>query len=119
LERVVESNLESEFAAAMSRVAAFRETSQLTGIGVNDLFKPITDTHSLSEFRDFLAARYRFKRTRNVVGNSEYTDIEGLTLWRFDSRFPLNNAVRVGFYYDSEWKNIVGFYAGLLGGEYP
>jgi hypothetical protein len=119
LERVAESNLEREFAAAMSKVAALRETDKSMGIGVTDLFKQITDTHSLSEFRDFLAARYKFERTRDVAGNGEYTDIEGLALKRFDRRFPLNNMVRIVFDYDSEWKNIIGFSADLSGGEYP
>jgi ribosome-binding ATPase YchF (GTP1/OBG family) len=107
LEQVVESNFEGEFAAAMSRVAALREANQSIGISVTDLFKEITDRHSLVDFRNFLVSRYQFQRVWTVVGNSEYTDIKGPALTRFDSRFPSNNTVRIGFYYDSEWKNIV------------
>jgi hypothetical protein len=119
LEHVVESNLEHEFAAAMSRVAALRETNQSTAISVNDQFKEITDTYPLSDFRNFIASRYQFTRAWTVAGNTEYADIKGPALTRFDSRFPSNNTVTIGFYYDSEWKNIRSFYAGLLGGEYP
>src|SRR5438034_4020177 len=63
LEHVVEVDLEGEFAAAMSRVAALRETNQSTAISVNDQFKEITDTRPLSDFRNFIVSRYQFKRT--------------------------------------------------------
>jgi hypothetical protein len=119
LEHVVETDLEREFAAAMSRVAAVRESNQSTAISVNDQFKEITDAHPLSDFRNFMASRYQFTRAWTVAGNTEYTDIKGPALTGFDSRFPSNNRVRIGFDYDSEWKNILGFHAGLLGGEYP
>lgn len=107
-------DLEREFAAAMSRVAALRETNRSTAISVDDLFKPITDKHSLLELRDFLAARYQFKRAwMVVVGNSEYTNITGPALKQFDRRFFTHDSVTIGFRYDSDWKTIVGFYAGL------
>jgi hypothetical protein len=118
LERAVEMDIEREFAAAMSRVAALRETNRSTAISVDDLFKPISDKHSLSEFRDFLAGRYQFERVRTVAGNSEHLDIEGPALKQFDSRFLRYDKIRIGFYYDSEWKNVVGFFAGLLSNGY-
>ncbi len=119
LEHVVESNLEREFAAAMSRVAALRETDQSMAITVTELFKDISDRHPLVDFRNFLVSRYQFQRVWTVAGNSEYTNIEGPALTRFDSRFPSNNMVRISFRYDSEWENILTFYGSLFGGEYP
>src|SRR5436309_2758585 len=76
-EHVVESSLDREFAAAMSRVAALRETDRSTAISITELFKELTVKYSLLEFRNFLASRHQFRRTRDVAGNSEYTDIEG------------------------------------------
>ncbi len=74
-EGVVQSDIESEFAAAVSRVAALRETNRSTAIGVTDLFKEITDKHQPAEFQAFLASRYEFVRMEDAVGKVEFTDI--------------------------------------------
>ena len=110
----VHSDIESEFAAAVSRVAALRETNRSTAIVVTDLFKEITDKHQPAEFQAFLASRYKSVRTKDALGSVEFTDIGANSLRKFDSRFLRQDKLRIAFGYSADWKNIVEMHATLL-----
>jgi hypothetical protein len=111
----VHSDIESEFAAAVSRVAALRETNRSTAIVVTDLFKEITDKHQPAEFQVFLASHYKSIRAKDAVGNVEFTDIDANSLRKFDRRFSRQDILRIAFRYNADWKYIET-HVSLLGG---
>jgi hypothetical protein len=110
----MQADIESEFAVAVSRVAALRETNRSTAIGVTDLFKEITDKHQPAEFQAFLASHYKLVRTKDAFGNVEFTNIDTDSLRKFDRRFFRQDTLRIGFRYSADWKSMVATFATLL-----
>jgi hypothetical protein len=110
----MQSDIQNDFAAAVSRVASLRETNRSTAIVVTDQFKQIEDKHSLSEFKDFVASRQKLIRFKDAIGNGEFTDIDANSLRKIDRRFFPQDKRRIGFRYDADWKNIVDLHVTLL-----
>ena len=59
LEGAVNVSIDDQFREAIAHVASLRETNRSTAIDVAYLFKDLTDKHSLSEFRAYLARPIR------------------------------------------------------------
>jgi hypothetical protein len=110
----VQPGIEGEFATAVSRVAALRDTNRSTAIVVTDLLKEITDKHQPTEFQAFLASRYKSVRTKDALGSVEVTDIDANSLRKFDGRFLRQDKLRIVFGYSADWKHIVEIHATLL-----
>ncbi len=110
----MQSDIENEFAATVSRVAALRETNRSTAIVVTDQFKQITDKHPLSEFQGFLGSHYKLARVKDVNGNAEYADIDANLLRNIDRQFFPQDKLRIVFGYDADWKHIVNLHVSLL-----
>jgi hypothetical protein len=113
LEDPLKSQLDKHFSAAVRRVAGVRETNRATTIVVTHLFKDLTDTHSLSDFRSYVAEHYKFTRVTDVVGNIEYAHLDDTTLKQFDRRFFSYDRLDINFRYSADWKDIVEFSAIL------
>lgn len=114
LEDTVRAQLDAEFVEAIRRIASLRETNRSTAINVTYLFKQITDTHRLSDLRDFLSQRYTLTREREGIGrNIEYAYVNADALRAFDSRFLRLDRLDLLFRYSENWKEIVEFKAGL------
>ena len=110
----VQPDIESEFTAAFSHVASLREANRSTAIVVTDLFKEIADKHQLAEFQALLSSRYKSVRTKDALGNVEFTDINANLLRKFDGRFLRQDILRIAFKYSADWKHIVEMHATLL-----
>jgi hypothetical protein len=109
-----QSDIESEFGVAVSRVASLRETNRSTAIVVTYLFKEITDKHQPAEFQAFVASHYKLVRAKDARGNVEFVDIDANSLRKFDSRFFRQDELRIAFRYNADWKYIVETHVSLL-----
>jgi hypothetical protein len=110
----MQPDIEREFIAAVSHVASLRDSDRSTAIVVTDLFKEITDKHQLTEFQAFLASSYKPVRTKDALGNVEFTDINADLLRKFDGRFLRQDVLRIAFRYSVDWKHTVEMHATLL-----
>ena len=110
----VQSDIESEFAAAVSRAASLRETNRSTAIVVTDLFKEIIEKHQPAEFRAFVASHYKMIRAEDALGNVEFTDLDANSLRKFDRRFFPQDELRIGFRYSADWKYIIETHVSIL-----
>jgi len=110
----MQPDIESEFTVAVSRVASIRETNRSTAIVVTDLFKEIADKYQPVELQAFLASHYKLVRTKDALGNGEFTDIDANLLRKLDSRFLRQDRLRIAFRYSGDWKHIVEMHATLL-----
>jgi|SRR5215470_1321123 len=109
----LKSQLDKQFSDAVRRVAAVRETNRATAIVVTQVFKELTDVHSLSDFQSYVAEHYKLTRVRDIVGNLEYANLNDATLKQFDRRFFSYDRLDINFRYDADWKDIVEFIAVL------
>jgi hypothetical protein len=115
-EAAVQSSLDAEFAAAISRIASLPRVpvNAPTATDVAYLFKEMTDMYRLSDIRDFVAAHYPMTRIRDVVaGNLEYADVNDKALKELNPRFLLYDRLDLGFKYSEDWKDVIEFKAVL------
>ena len=110
----MESQNDREFAAVVISIANLRKVDRSTAITVTQMFQPMLDRLSLTEFKDYVFSRYSNRRGEGRSSKYDLVDIGERQLKSFDRTFLYRDHLSMTFKYSDAWETVEGFLAVLL-----